>query len=77
MIFVNMNNILYLLFSRKIQQISRWRRVVDDIINRCLTVAKLVSPIVSHSSPEGYIPQEAAAIGECRLLVLCRLLVHI
>ena len=44
---------------RKLRTLTAWRPLVDDVINLSLRVAELVSPVVSHVSPEGNIPQDA------------------
>ena len=51
--------ILDLGMLRKLRTLTAWRPLVDDVINLSLRVAELVSPVVSHVSPEGNIPQDA------------------
>lgn len=36
-----------------------WRNIFDIIINVCLEVSTIVSPVVHNSSPEGNIPEDA------------------
>ena len=44
---------------RQLRQVVAWRVSVNDVINICLRAAELVSPVVSHASPEGIIPTDA------------------
>ena len=44
---------------RNVTHVDAWRHVLDDVIATCYSVAEVVSPVVSHCSPEGHVPQEA------------------
>ncbi len=37
---------------------GEWRQFLSTLICLCFEVAEVVSPIVSHSSPEGNVPAE-------------------
>ncbi|CAF0858419.1 unnamed protein product [Rotaria sordida] len=45
------------------QQINQWRILFDHLIELCLEIASLTSPIVSSSSPEGMMPMELTDIS--------------
>ena len=38
--------------------ISEWQSLIEEVIELCLQVSLVVSPIVSSSSPEGIFPKE-------------------
>jgi hypothetical protein len=40
------------------EQINEWRNLFAHLIEICLEIASLTSPIVSSSSPEGMMPME-------------------
>ena len=43
---------------------SQWQALVEELVTTALDVASVVSPVVSHSSPEGHIPTDAI-LGMC------------
>ena len=39
----------------------KWRHLLNDIVTTCFYVADVVFPVVSHSSPEGNIPEDLSS----------------
>jgi hypothetical protein len=40
-------------------ELMLWRKYIDFLLQVCLQVAEVVSPVVQNSSPEGNVPEEA------------------
>jgi len=49
-----------------IEGVSRvkWRHLLNDVVTTCFHVADVVLPVVSHSSPEGNIPEDLSLVSE-------------
>ncbi|CAF0722657.1 unnamed protein product [Brachionus calyciflorus] len=41
---------------------SEWKRIIDELIELCFEVSKVVSPIVNSKSPEGIFPTELVSM---------------
>lgn len=52
------------------KDVSDLRLIFLNIIEICKRISKIVSPIVSHAAPEGYIPDGTYAIGNFKILRL-------
>ena len=37
---------------------AKWRHLLNGVVTTCFHVADVVLPVVSHSSPEGNIPED-------------------
>jgi hypothetical protein len=44
--------------SIPVLDIPYWKEFVGTLINYCLQISQIVSPVVQNSSPEGNIPEE-------------------
>ena len=55
---------MFVLVSSELQASSRakWRHLLSDVVTTCFQVADVVLPIVSHSSPEGNIPDDVSFV---------------
>ncbi|XP_074661192.1 tRNA (32-2'-O)-methyltransferase regulator THADA-like [Tubulanus polymorphus] len=48
---------------RKLKYVDEWRRLINILIDLSFGIAAIVSPIVSHSSPEGNVPLDSDIEG--------------
>ena len=50
---------------RSLEEVEKWQHLVASLVGVCFEVATTVSPVVSNSSPEGNIPEDAILGKQC------------
>ncbi len=53
-----MHNLLKRFYRIKGKNLAEWKIILEEVIDLCLKVSEIVSPIVSSNSPEGIFPME-------------------
>ena len=50
---------IFFLRNRSVADMQGWKMLIDNMIQISVSCSKFSVSIVSHSSPEGYLPDEA------------------
>ena len=65
--FINhCKSLFYLLLSlRYISGVEQWQNLISSLLNECLCAADIVDPVVTSSSPEGFLMDDDEGILDC------------